>query len=506
MSISASYILVAAGILMAKGIGFFREILFASVFGATEYTDIYFQIFSLASLLFTGIGSALSTLVIKNLNKRECAVKEKEYVSYFICKTALCIILVLILLYTFSLPIVKVLLPGLRADLYSDAVKILHIMLPSCLFVSVAYIMSGVLQNNKVFFITSIMSLPYNIAIIFSLFSKNIDIIKLSYVTTFGWFLHIVFLMPSFYKKGYRFINFNKTFDFKNGRAPEIIYIFISGMMFQLCFMMDKAAVSFDSGAASTINYASNLFVTIASVFVVAVSNVTYPSVCKCYENGENAFLKEIMQYLMTLLFVIIVPFILTAVCFGRDIISLLYERGEFTSELTRETAILFAVYTLGIFGYICQELFNKVLYLASEYKYTFIGSLAVIILKPILNKIVVTYFGINASIGVAAATTCLFVFYAINIAFAIKREIGSFVDKNLTIKLAKVLLSGVAAFVLFLVLKAVHFEIPGSRLTFLVELILCAAVYAGTITLTGVTGFILKKQPLDRKADGGIK
>ena len=35
---------------------------------------------------------------------------------------------------------------------------------------------------------------------------------------------------------------------------------------------------------------------------------------------------------------------------------------------------------------------------------------------------------------------------------------------------------------------------------------VLCAAVYAGTITLTGVTGFILKKQPLDRKADGGIK
>ena len=67
----SAYVMVVLGILFAKCLGFLRDIVFASQFGASEYTDIYFQVFGIASLIFTGIGSALSTLVIKNLNKPE---------------------------------------------------------------------------------------------------------------------------------------------------------------------------------------------------------------------------------------------------------------------------------------------------------------------------------------------------------------------------------------------------------------------------------------------------
>ena len=59
---SLAYIMVVLGILLAKGIGFFRDIVFASVFGASVYTDIYFQVFGLVNLIFTGIGVALSTI------------------------------------------------------------------------------------------------------------------------------------------------------------------------------------------------------------------------------------------------------------------------------------------------------------------------------------------------------------------------------------------------------------------------------------------------------------
>ena len=87
----AAYIMVVLGILLAKGIGFLRDMVFAWVFGATAYTDIYFQIFGLVNLIFTGIGVALSTLIIKNLNKSENSGEEKQrrYVSYFITRTTL---------------------------------------------------------------------------------------------------------------------------------------------------------------------------------------------------------------------------------------------------------------------------------------------------------------------------------------------------------------------------------------------------------------------------------
>ena len=123
----AAYIMVVLGILLAKGIGFFRDIVFASVFGASVYTDIYFQIFGLVNLIFTGVGVALSTLVIKNLNKAENSKEEdkRAYVSRFIGKTTFVTLIVTIVMYLCAEPLVRVLLPGLDSRSFSLAVKLM---------------------------------------------------------------------------------------------------------------------------------------------------------------------------------------------------------------------------------------------------------------------------------------------------------------------------------------------------------------------------------------------
>ena len=489
---SGAYIMVVLGILLAKGIGFLRDIVFASVFGATAYTDIYFQIFGLVTLIFTGIGVALSTLVIKNLNKADNNTFElqKKYVASFITKTTLAVLFFTGLLYLFARPVTKLLLPGLSEDLYGVSIKLMYIMLPSFLFVIIAYIISGVLQNCRVFFISSIMSLPFNCIIIASLFVKDIDIITVGVVTTIGWFLHIVVQLPSFYKKGYRL--FTTKPGFKNGSnlPSEVIWIFISNMMFQVCFLIDKAFVSSESGAATTINYASNLFVTIASVFVVALSNVVYPSISKNFEEGNTEYVKGLIQHMITLMFLIFTPFILTVCCYGKNIIRLLYERGEFTSNLTTTTAVLFAIYTLGVFGYVCQELFNKILYLDSKYSYTVIGTLVVIAIKPIVN-IFLSDYGV---IYVAAATSVLFTLYAINIAVGMKKIIGKYFDKALLINLLKIFSACGCALLVHITFKLFFPVFSEGKLMFLIPLCFCGAAYVFVLLITGMVKSLIKK------------
>ena len=81
-----SYIFMVIGIVFAKCIGFLRDIFFASQFGTSYQSDIYFTIFSVVTLIFTGIGVALSTIIIKQLNKKQYSNPETqaEYVSFFI--------------------------------------------------------------------------------------------------------------------------------------------------------------------------------------------------------------------------------------------------------------------------------------------------------------------------------------------------------------------------------------------------------------------------------------
>lgn len=488
----SAYILVVVGILMAKCVGFLRDIVFASTFGASELTDIYFQIFSLASLVFTGIGGALSTLVIKKLNKPEhLADSGRSYVASFISKTALAVIGITAVLYLFAGQTVDFLLPGLAPSLHDEAVQIMYIMLPSCLFVIVAYIMSGVLQNRNVFFVTAIMSLPYNAIIIGALLIPKVSLVAVSVVTTIGWFLHIGILLPAFLKKGYSFFGSLKR-ENGGGGNREILYIFISSMMFQLVFMADKAAVSADSGAATTINYASNLFITISSVFVVAMSNVSYPSLCRHYESGDVESVKRTLRYILTVLLVIFAPFVLTVNCFGEDIISLLYQRGEFTPELSHITAMLFSIYTLGIFGYVCQELLNKILYLDSKYRYTVTGTLLVVLSKPVINLFAGRAGGVLA---VAGCTAVLFTLYAICILFAIKKTIGNYFNKEFLGNLAKIALASFGALVVYVGLGFVSLPMAETKIGFVIPLCICGGVYIAMLWVTGSLRYVLSRK-----------
>ena len=430
--IGGAYVLVVIGILLAKGLGFFRDMVFAGVFGTGAQADIYSQVFGLVNLIFTGIGVALSTLVIKNLNKAENAGKETAYAASFLRKSIFWLTLAALAVAALAKPIVNLILPEISAEEFNLAVKMMYLMAPSLIFVVVAYIVSGLLQNKHVYFVTSIMSLPFNVAIIAALLFENVDIMTVALVTTIGWFLHIVIQLPAFYKKGYSFTEKKEKCIVAKDKSPEILWIFISNMMFQLCVYIDRAFV----GDAASFNYASNLFITISSVFVVAMSTVVFPSISKNYEEGQLSYVNELVQYIITIMVAIFLPFLLVVGFFGEDVIRLVYERGNFTGEDTLMVSKMFFIYSLGVLGYVSQELFNKILYLAGKYKYTVIGTVLVVAINVILNvSIGKSGLGEGAffdtAILTALSTAVLLTAYAVAIAIGMKKVIGSYWKKR---------------------------------------------------------------------------
>lgn len=503
--IGSAYIAVVLGIILAKGIGFYRDMLFAGVFGTGIESDIYFQIFGLVNLIFTGIGVALQTLVIKNLNKAENMGREKAYAASFLRKSALCLSLAAVILALLAKPVVGIVLPELSGEDFALAVKMMYIMLPSLVFVVIAYIISGLLQNKKVYFVTSIMSLPFNAAIIISLFTKSVSILTVGTVTTIGWFLHIAILLPSFFKHGYSFTARAQRTEKNKGASYEILWIFISNMMFQLCVYIDRAFVSSSEGMASTFNYASNLFITIASVFVVAMSTVVFPSVSKNYEEGNVEYVNELVRYIITIMSAIFLPFVLVVACFGKEVIRLVYQRGAFDEQATVAVSLMFLMYTLGVLGYVTQELFNKILYLAGKYKYTVIGTVVVVVLNVISNIVITKavpqtqYFSDGMPLStflVAASTAVLLTVYAIVIAVGIKRVIGSYLKKDTLVDIAKIFVAGVAAFVVYRVFDTFANGLTHGYITFLVPLCACGAVYIAVLLVTGM----LKKLIMRKK------
>ncbi len=497
-----AYIMVVLGIIIAKGLGFYRDMVFAGVFGTGVMADIYFQVFGLVNLIFTGIGMALSTLVIKNLNKAENAGHQKAYVSGFLRKSFLYLICASAVMAVFARQIVGIILPEISGDELILATKLMYVMIPSLIFVVIAYIISGILQNEKVFFITSIMSFPFNVVIILALSIPDVSVFTIGLVTTLGWFLHIVILLPSFYKKKYTL--FGKGCELKkNGeRNLEIFWIFVSNMMFQLCFYTDRAFVGLSEGMASTFNYASNLFVTISSIFVVAMSTVVFPSISKNYEEGNIGYVNGLMQHIISIMTAIFLPFLLVVGLFGTDIIRLLYERGSFTPEATESVSLIFFIYSLGILGYLSQELFNKVIYLSGKYRYCVIGTIAVVTLNIIINLLIVNLvpeITISGAITLpilltAICTSVLLICYAVLIAFAITKIVGRYLTKKLAGDVLKILLSGLCALAVYIVFNALMPKLTHGYITFIIPLALCGVTYVGSLAVTGILKALIRK------------
>lgn len=498
-----SYIFVVLGIVLAKVVGFSRDIFFASFYGTGVTADIYFQVFGIVTLIFTGVGVALQTRVIMNLNKEENNSPEKKraYVSAFLKKSIFYMLLVTAVLYVGAKPLTKMLLPNIGGEDFELALRLTYIMLPSFLFVSVAYIISGILQNSNVFFIPSIVSLPYNAVIILALFLPDVTIEQIGIATTFGWFLHIAIQLPDFYRKGYRFFyRGGQRLPARQGRADmSIWWIFISNLLFQLCFIIDKTFVSGNVGQTSAINYASNLFVTISSVFVVAMSSVVFPAISKNYEEGHIDYVCRLIGNIITIMAAVFVPFLLVVTLFGNQLIALLYQRGEFDAQSTLATATVFILYSFGILGYLAQEIINRVMYLASKYRYTVLATVAVIAAKLVLDYLFVPAYGM---VFAAASTTVLLDLFGIVSFVVLKKTIGSFMSKNVVSCLVKVLISGGAALAVYGLLRLVMPGIvTGNSPAFILPILICGAVYIGAALALGLHRQLLTN---DRKEGSG--
>lgn len=490
IQLANAYILVVMGILCAKVAGFLRDAVFASYFGTGIESDIYFQIFSIASLVFTAVGSALSTLIIKNINKPENSHngEQENFAAHFMRRISLMIVLITAVLYAFAKPLVKLLLPNLAGESFNLAVRIMYIMLPSFLFICIAYMMSGLLQNRRVFFTPSIMSLPYNVIVICVLFLGVKDIEQISIITTIGWFLHIVIQLPDFYRKGYRFMPKAKSLTSGSslGNVAETVFIFISGLMLQLCFMTDKIFASTDPGVVSTLSYASNLFITFSGLFVVAMSSVVFPAISQNYEHGEMDYVRELIRYMIKLMLSIFAFYLIAVVLFGDFAIAFIYERGQFTHADTLRVTAMFIVYSFAIFGYLAQNVLNKLFYIAGKYKVTVTGALLVVALNAAVDFFVAPFGGM---ISTAVSTTVLLSIYAVVIAVLLRKVIGSYVTKALLCALGKIGVS--SALTVFCVLVIGKF-LPesfsaGKGLERIVLFAVAVVVYAVSMLLTGM-------------------
>ncbi len=481
-----NFIGVTIVIFIAKLLGFARDIFFASVFGTTVLADLFQAIFSLPSLLFSSIGTAISSVNIPNLTYYFASKTPEErfaYISRLFAQITFWGAVISIIGIIFAPTLAKLIVPGVEGEAAKMAVLITRIMMPTFLFVNLTFVATGILQVHGHFLRAAAISIPFNILIILALVLKGEDIAFVSYVTTAGWLFQFLIQLPVIIKEKYRFSIFNLQNNYTAAMLKKLVPVLLGNSLLQLCLIIDRSFGNLlDVGTTAALGFGGNLFVTITSVFIVAMSSVVFPRISKYCLEEDFIELRLMLSNIFKILLFILIPYLIYVVVYHQEIIALVYERGAFTRESTITTAYAFLFYSFAVIGYASQEIFNRVFYALKKFSIPMRVSVICLTVNVVLNLVFLDY-GI---IAISGGTAIALLLYALIMGTLVTKEIGSFMQNDFFSYLAR--LAVPTAFMVAVILGFKYLHFTGIIMGFLLPLALSGLIYLVVAHITHLT------------------
>ena len=421
-SISGAALAVLIMNLLAKILGFVREMLMARVFGANMYTDAYVTAYTIPYFVQSILGAALVTVTVPILTKY-LVEKNREEASlvtdYFINFTGL-IMFVFCAAGLLAAPLlVKMTAPWYDAETAQLAVELTRIIFPTVIFMAIGQVLAGVLNANRRFLAPAFAPGFCSIIIILVLLTvgDHYGIHGLAFATVLGFIAYFLLLVVPSLRVGYRYRP-RVSLHHPDVRAAlaMVIPIVVGTSVNQIYYILNRFFASgLAEGSITALNYASKLINFPNGVFVAAIAVAVYPSFTEFALKGERERLGRSLQSGMGAVMLMTVPAAVGMMVLRVPIVQLLFEDGAFTAAHTLLTSSAVFWYALGLFPLAAVLVLLKVFYAFGDVKtpiYAAIAAIAVNIAVSLLTIGSMAHDGLALANSVAAFAN-MFFFYA---------------------------------------------------------------------------------------------
>jgi putative peptidoglycan lipid II flippase len=361
----------SAGILVSRILGFIRDLLTATILGANVYSDIFFVAFKLPNLFRRIFAEGAFTQVFIPAYAKS---NHKLQFSSIIFLQFIAFILILALVVTmFASLITKAIAVGFddaTIELASPLVAICFYYLP---LIFVVTFLAAILQYKNHFATTAFSTALLNIALIIALLiSQNYDkytiTFYLSWGVVAGGFLQVIVHLIAIKKLKIKFFTTSfrkKKRDFKQSRFYKQFYpaVFGSSSAHIAAFLDTWLASFLVSGSISYLYYANRVFQLPLALFAIATSIALFPTIAKAIKNNDEIKALQYLQKASYILFGLLGIATIIGIVFDDLIVWLLFERGEFTSADTTNTALILTMYLIGLLPFGLAKIFSLWLY-----------------------------------------------------------------------------------------------------------------------------------------------
>ena len=502
-NIIKTFTFMFSAMFLAKILGLVRNIVFANLYGTGMESVAFFTASRIPlQLLDMSLGAAISSTFIPVFNEyltKDGKKRAVEFAANFLNVIILLSTVLTLLGILFAPQIVSIISPDLEADTFALTVKLITILFPMMIFTAIAFVFVGFLQSMDEFNIPAIISVVANaIVIIYMLFfNQKFGIHGMAISMLLGWSTQMLVQIPSLVKHG-----FKPSFriNFKDEGLKKVamlaIPIFISTWVQPINNLVNlRLASGLEEGQAiSAIEYSYGLYLIIVGVFSYTLSNIIFPQLSKLSTEKDMKNISKMVNQSLKVSALFIIPMSVGIGLLSKEIIELIYERGEFTAHSTMLTSGALTFYAIGMIGYGLMELFNKVFYAMQDTKTPMKISALAIALNVVGSIIFVRMIGYRG-LPLAASLTSLMI--ASIMLKVVHDKVGGIVDKQCFHELLEVILASAIMGVVVILLKAVLPDIT------LLKIATC--IFAGIIVYFAVI-IITKMEIVNDFIKGKIK
>lgn len=501
-SLVKSTAIVMGVALISRFLGFIRDILIASNFGAGSVTDAYNVAVTVPETIFMVVGLAISTSFVPMLSKVRSQKGNEEmhkFANNIINILFVISVSIFIIASIFPEGIVGAVANDFAGEQKALAVTLTRITLVNILFLSVNACFTALLQVHEDFVIPSMLGLFFNLPmIIYLLVFKNFDIYGLTIANVIGNLFRVAVQIPSLRSHGFKFKLF---INLKDERIKKLLIIIVPVIIgagansFNL--IVDKNIASgLGDGSIASLDFAQKLIFFVNSIITTSIATVAYPLLANTRNEGKSKEFLDVLTKSIIYLAILLIPITIGMAIYGSDIVSLVYERGAFDAVAVGLTATALLGYTFGIFFTGVRDILNSTLFSMGKTKITAINGVIGVVINVVLSIIFSKMFGI---IGIAIASSIAMMVTSIMLLISIARIEGQLSVKDLVSKLIKILIATLLMGIVVLIIKTLVGGLPiiiglllgvvGGAIVYFI------AVYCMKLTeVTELIGFMLKK------------
>lgn len=401
-------VIITVGIL-SKLVSFLSEAILASCLGTTYQSDAYYMVSSVHQVIYPmlsiGIWKVFLPLYKEKItnNQIDLANSLSNKALTFFAMASLAAVGLLVLAPQI---VVAVVAPGFKGETKALCAKLIRLSAPMYVFITASAVYAAALQCHDRFFGSQIREVVTHIPTIITAwaFYRYFGVEAFAVALAVGGVVRLAVELP-FVNWGYRF---TPDFQFRGKEFSLVLRRLPSAMISEgvtlLNTLVDKAMAStLSEGTVSSLNYGHKLMNVFSGLLSTSIATAVYPQMIELITMKEKDNLNKMVVKIINIYCVIMIPVTVACVLFRTELVSVTFERGSFTSESTRVTSAVFALYALGILFVACNTVITNLFYGYGNTKTPMHISISNLLINVVLNLLLIKVWGIN---GLALATS----------------------------------------------------------------------------------------------------